>query len=580
MRSLGIRIDRDAGGIHVQARPGERQGLIRLVGEPQARHRARAVQQNGRAGIQSGVEIDQTFRDRRDVAFPVGIGVPLGIRAFAVPDRNARARGERQIQVVAVRRHAEQSAGQARFEVRSVHHEEIDVESGHRRNAAHDLPRIILRRVEARRIALRLDHERSARQRGDAAVGIQQVPGDARGADDVRHVHLQGAVGDQRDGPDLQPADRAGGVAGIYRAAEGQRADRSIAHQHADVAHLMRRVGRSAADDERAVADRGGARIRVGARHGHDADAALVQAAGTADDAVPRRVAAVAAHDQAGVAELDRARPFQRADRLGAVGMVERRASRHPDERVRRRGAGQGQAEHAVADQGGAGMGRRPRQGRRSRAVLDEIQHVGPNAEVRDDDAAGAAQEEVVRGVGGVDAAGQGQGRVGIRVDPRGRRQSDCAGPRVVVLHVAQRTVVGDARARQPQGFHKIRGRPCRPQFQRATWLNRRPSVDRVGAQGFAGSDAQRSLGHGHRARPMEIIFFVARDVNPTHAALAHVVGAFDVAHQRKDVGRRVAPGLVGPDRHVAEAVGAFRSFHDFNAVGKQAQAIRRANAQ
>ena len=95
-------------------------------------------------------------------------------------------------------------------------------------------------------------------------------------------------------------------------------------------------------------------------------------------------------------------------------------------------------------------MGRRARQGGRPRAILDEIQHIGPNAVVVDKNRAHAAKVEIVRSIDGVDPTRQGQRGICIRIDPRRGRQTNHPRPRVIVVHVAQRPIVIHAQSRQP----------------------------------------------------------------------------------------------------------------------------------
>ena len=68
----------------------------------------------------------------------------------------------------------------------------------------------------------------------------------------------------------------------------------------------------------------------------------------------------------------------------------------------------------------------------------------------------------------------------------------------------------------------------------------------------------------------------IADKVNPPLATFVHGKRAsLDVPIQGEDILGGVAPRLIGPNSAVAQAMGTARSFHDFDAVGEQTQAVR-----
>ena len=132
MRALRVGINCNAAGFNVEAVTGERQGLVRLVGKTNAQNRPYAMQQDRRSGIQTGIEEHHLFAHGCDVADPVGPGVPVGIRALAIPNWDARPGGKGQVQIIAVPAHAKQAAVQTGLEFRRVNDKAVDVEPAHR----------------------------------------------------------------------------------------------------------------------------------------------------------------------------------------------------------------------------------------------------------------------------------------------------------------------------------------------------------------------------------------------------------------------------------------------------------------
>ena len=89
------------------------------------------------------------------------------------------------------------------------------------------------------------------------------------------------------------------------------------------------------------------------------------------------------------------------------------------------------------------------------------------------------------------------------------------------------------------------------------------------------GPDAHGTLLHDKLSR--EIAVVVAHEMDPARPCLCYVkIEPLDVSGQGEDVGRSIAPCLVGAHRHVAETVGARRLLHDLDSIGKQSQTVCR----
>ena len=233
MHPDGIGGDADAFGTDRQAAAREGQRVVGVIGETQSCAGSVAIQLNGLTGPQTRIEDDRLVRARDQVTHPVFRRVPQRIAALAVPDWNATAGGESQIQGIAVRGHTEASAFQIRHEVRRIDDEAIHVEGRHRRDTAHDRPRITATRVESRRIAGHPDRKRAGSGRRDAGIGIQCIPAGSCRADRIGHVHPQDAAIGQCNCTDIHDGDRARGITRIHQAGDQHIPDRSVAHQDA-----------------------------------------------------------------------------------------------------------------------------------------------------------------------------------------------------------------------------------------------------------------------------------------------------------------------------------------------------------
>ena len=165
------------------------------------------------------------------------------------------------------------------------------------------------------------------------------------------------------------------------------------------------------------------------------------------------------------------------------AGQIEHTPRLHMDEGLGRNRVRRRKPEHPVADDGGTHMGADTGQRCRTGAVFVKVEHIGPQSVVGDHDVAAATKEEVVGAVGAIHAAGQGQLRVRVGIDAGCRGQLDGPRPSIVILDIAERTLVGHPHARQPQGLVIIGRAGGGANFQRTARQNRRPAIDRIGTQ-------------------------------------------------------------------------------------------------
>ena len=162
--------------------------------------------------------------------------------------------------------------------------------------------------------------------------GSDQVPIRSGRTANRRHIHPQTAARLQGHRAHFQRGARPGAVARIHQAADGQIADRTIAHQRGPRSHRHGRIRRRTANQKRARAHRRVAAIRARARQRQNARALLLQRARAADHATVRRVVRAVPNQSGVIHDVGR----QRADRAivadlhraGAVGHRSRKGVR------------------------------------------------------------------------------------------------------------------------------------------------------------------------------------------------------------------------------------------------------------